>query len=77
MIKNFLNPNGYQVPISGSKVTVVLLKGLILPIGELHREGSAPATCVAGPAEQACLYSLQIRHSSVRTHFLAPQGRLV
>ena len=33
MIKNFLIPEGHQNPISGSKVTVILLKGLILPIG--------------------------------------------
>ena len=33
MIKNFLNPEGHQNPINGSKVTVILLKGLILPIG--------------------------------------------
>ena len=33
VIKNFLNPEGDQNPISGSKVTAILLKGLILPIG--------------------------------------------
>ena len=33
MKKTFLNPEGYQNPISGSKVTVILLKGLIFPIG--------------------------------------------
>ena len=29
VIKNFLNPEGHQNPISGSKVTALLLKGLI------------------------------------------------
>ena len=29
VIKNFLNPEGHQNPISGSKVTAILLKGLI------------------------------------------------
>ena len=33
---NFLNPEEHQNPISGSKVTVILLKGW-------HREGSAPS----------------------------------
>ena len=33
VIKNFLNPEGHQNPISGSKVTAILLKGWILPIG--------------------------------------------
>ena len=33
VIKNFLNPEGQQYPISGSKVTAILLKGWILPIG--------------------------------------------
>ena len=32
-IKNFLNLEGHQNPISGSKVTAILLKGWILPIG--------------------------------------------
>ena len=34
VVKNFLNPEGHQNVISGSKVTAILLKGLILPIGE-------------------------------------------
>jgi hypothetical protein len=29
----FLNPEGHQNPISGSKVMAILLKGWILPIG--------------------------------------------
>ena len=33
VIKNFLNPKGHHNRISGSKVTVILLKGWILPIG--------------------------------------------
>ena len=33
MIKNFLNPEGHQNPFSGSKVTAILLKGWIRPIG--------------------------------------------
>ena len=33
VIKNFLNPEGHPNPISGSQVTVILLKGWILPIG--------------------------------------------
>ena len=52
MIKNFLNPQGHQNPISGSKVTTLLLKGWILPIGEVLL-GSLRLQ----PAQQACLYS--------------------
>jgi hypothetical protein len=33
MMKNFLNPEGHQNPLSGSKVTAILLKGWIWPIG--------------------------------------------
>ena len=32
-IKNFLNPEGHQNPVNGSKVTVILVKGRIWPIG--------------------------------------------
>ena len=32
MIKKFLNPEGHQNPIIGSKVTAILLKGWILAI---------------------------------------------
>ena len=35
VIKIFLNPEGHQNPTSGSKVTVILLKRWILPIGEV------------------------------------------
>ena len=38
MIKNFLNPEGNQNPFRGSKVTVILLKGWIWPIGEVALE---------------------------------------
>ena len=33
MIKNFLNPEGHQNCITGSKVTAILVEGYILPIG--------------------------------------------
>ena len=33
VIKSYLNPKGHQNPISGSKVTAILLKGWILSIG--------------------------------------------
>ena len=33
VIKTFLNPEGHQNAISGSKVRAILLKGWILPIG--------------------------------------------
>ena len=34
VIKSYLNPEGHQNPMSGSKVTAILLKGWIWPIGE-------------------------------------------
>ena len=53
MIKNFLNPEGHQNPICGSKVTTILLKGWILPLGgALSGEGLR-----LQPAQQACLFS--------------------
>ena len=48
MIKNFLNNERHQNPISGSNVTAILLKGWILLLVELHWEGSAPAAWEAG-----------------------------
>ena len=48
MIKNFLNPEGHQNPFSGSKLTAILLKGWIWPIGGVASGGSAPAACAAG-----------------------------
>ena len=35
VIKNCLNPEGHHSPISDSKVTAILLKGWIWPIGEV------------------------------------------
>ena len=52
MIKNFLNHKGHQNPISVSKVTAFLLKGLILPIG-----GASPGEGLRlQPAQQACSF---------------------
>ena len=55
VIKNFLNPEGHQNPISGLKGTAILLKGWIFPIagaspGEGHR---------LQPAQQACFFIVQ------------------
>ena len=41
VIQTFLNPEGHQNRIIGSKVTVILLKGGFCQLVELHREGSA------------------------------------
>ena len=48
VIQNSLNPKGHQNPISGSKVTVILLKPWILPIGGASSGG-------------VCAYSLRSR----------------
>ena len=50
MIKSCLNPEGHQNSISGSKVTAILLKGWIWPIGEAS-EGEGLRL---QPAQQAC-----------------------
>ena len=51
MIKNFLITKGHQNPIHGSKITDILLKGWILPIGG----ASAVEGLRLQPAQQACL----------------------
>ena len=48
VIKKFLNPEGNQNPISGSKVTAISLKGGFRLLVELHREGSAHVAEVLG-----------------------------
>ena len=50
MIKDFLNPEEHQNLLSGSKVTGILLKGWILPIGE----ASSGEGLSLQPAKQAC-----------------------
>ena len=50
MIKNFLNPRGHENPITGSRVTAILLKGRILPIGG----ASGGEGLRLQPAQQAC-----------------------
>ena len=62
MIKNYLNPKGHPNPISGSKVTAILLKGRILPIGG----ASAGEGLRQQPAEQAC-FSTSFTESSPYT----------
>ena len=54
VIKNFLNTKGHPNPISGSKVTAILLKGWILPIG---RASSGEGLCMQ-PAQQACFLNI-------------------
>ena len=51
VIKSLLDTEGHQNPISGSKVTAILLKGWIWPIGE----ASAGEGLGLQPAQQACL----------------------
>ena len=50
VITNFLNSEGNQNPISVSKVTVILLKGWILPLGG----ASSGEGLRLQPAQQAC-----------------------
>jgi hypothetical protein len=52
VIKSFLNLEGHQNPISGSKVTVISQKGWILPIGG----ASSGEGLRLEPAQQACFY---------------------
>ena len=41
VIKNFLNSEGHQNPISSSKVMAILLKGWILPISGVSAGGGS------------------------------------
>ena len=53
VIKNFLNPEGHQNPITGSEITAILLIGWILPIdGASAGEGLRLQS-----SQQACFYS--------------------
>ena len=48
-MKSFLNPEGHQNRIIDGKVTVILLKGLILPIGGValhHALLESPGDCL-------------------------------
>ena len=54
VIKNSLNPEGHQIPISGSKVTAILLKGWILPTGGASVE---EGLCLQ-PGQQACFFRI-------------------
>ena len=61
MIKDFLNPKGHQNPISGSKVTVILLKGWILQaeriLGYLAMSGASSSSPVILVANKTDLVS--------------------
>ena len=57
VIKNFLNPEGHPNPISGSKVTAILLKRWILPLGG----ASLGEGLRLQPEQQACLKILRKR----------------
>ena len=52
MINNFLNPEGHKNSISASKVTAILPKGWILPIGG----ASVGKGLRLQPVKPACLY---------------------
>ena len=59
MIKNFLNPEGHQNPVISSKVTAILQKGWILPIGR------AASGRVCACSLRSRLVSLVIRFSNM------------
>ena len=78
MIKNFLNPERHQNPISGSKVTAILLKGWILPIGGASwGEGLR-----LQPVQQACFWyrqvdkALRVRKGLVENSGVAAPGNI-
>ena len=50
IFKEIQNPEGHPNRIAGSKVTAILLNGLVLPIG-----GASLGRVFAQPAKQACL----------------------
>ena len=73
VIKNSLNPEGHQNPISGLKVMAILLKGWILPIGgasagEGLRLQPAQQACFKArrPYEEGILFKVQLLHSQMK-----------
>ena len=73
MIKNFLNPEGHQNPIIGSKVTAILLKGCILPIG-----GVASGRVCAWSLRSRLIYAsnelLLLDMQCLRRFYITPQN---
>ena len=69
MIKNFLNPEGHQNPIIGSKVTAILLRGGYLPIGG----ASAREGLLLQPAQQACLCTTLLKNMIFHNFFVYPK----
>ena len=61
MIKNFLNLKRHQTPTSASKVTAILLKGWILPIGGASAGEGLPCSLRC----KACLKSIRQHHGSL------------
>ena len=56
VIKNFLNREGHQNRITGSKVTTILVKGQILPIGGV----ASGRVCVCSLCSRLILVELQL-----------------
>ena len=55
MIKSFVNPEGHQNPFGGLKVTAILLKGWIWPIGGLASE----RVCACSLRSRLVLYNIK------------------
>ena len=62
VIKNYLNPEGHQNPISGSKVTAILLKGWILPIGGASAGEGLPCSLRSRLVYNRLRYFLPVGH---------------
>ena len=72
VMKNILNPKGHQNRISGSKVTNILLKGWILPIGGVAL-GRVCACSLCSMLVFKCLFTILVTmaalHQKFSTHF--------
>ena len=67
-IKTFLNTEGHQIPISGSKVTAILLKGSIWPIGGASLGEGLRSTGLPRLVNSAILFLQIIKTPSFPNH---------
>ena len=75
VIKNFLNPKGHQNPISGSKVTAVLLKGWIWPIsigGVAFRRVCACRLRSRLVSSSSHIYKIEEKAKVIHGQFISP-----
>ena len=61
MIKKFLSPEGHQNPISGSKVTALLLKGFVITNDKASYVAKGDCICLLSVAKEIAMNEQQIK----------------